>query len=70
MTNNVKQILMCMTNSVKQILMCMRIYWIKKSLKMSTGLSEAVNLKRADNAMAKRKRRKSDLQNTTQKTID
>jgi hypothetical protein len=33
-------------------------------------LSEAVNLKRTDNAMAKRKRRKSDLQNTTQKTID
>ena len=44
----------------------------KKSLKIPKGQSEAVNRRRTDNTMAKRKRKKerssNDLQSTTQKT--
>ena len=41
-----------------------------KSLKISNGYSEAVNRRRTDNTMVKRKRTNTDLQNTTQKTED
>jgi hypothetical protein len=42
----------------------------KKSLKISKGLSEAVNRRRTENTMAKRKRTNNNLQNLTQKTKD
>jgi hypothetical protein len=42
----------------------------KKSLKIPKGLSEALNQRRTDNIMAKRKSTKNDLQNNTQKTKD
>jgi hypothetical protein len=37
---------------------------------MPNGSSEAINLQRTDNTIAKRKNTDDDLQNTTQKTID
>jgi hypothetical protein len=42
----------------------------KKSLTIPKGLSESVNRRRTDNAMAKRKSTNNDLQKTTQKTKD
>jgi predicted translin family RNA/ssDNA-binding protein len=41
----------------------------KKSLKIPKWISEAV-IRRTDNTMAKIKRTKNDVQNTTQKTKD
>ena len=41
--------------------------FIKKSMKIPMGKSEAVN-QRTDNKMIKRKSTNNDLQNTTQKT--
>ena len=41
----------------------------KKSLKIPKGLSESVN-RRTDNTMDPKKKKKNDLQNTTQKTND
>ena len=41
-----------------------------KSLKIPNWLSEAVNRRRTDNTVIKRKRTNKDLQNTTQITRD
>ena len=44
--------------------------FVKKRLKIPKGQSEAVNRRKTDNTMVKRKRTNNDLQNTTQKTKD
>ena len=45
------------------VYVCVTIYPWKKSLKIPKGQSESVYRGRTDNAMAKRKRTKNDLQN-------
>ena len=44
--------------------------FVKERLKIPKGQSEAVNRRKTDNTMVKRKRTNNDLQNTTQKTKD